>query len=426
MAFLIDSMYGGGAELSVLTIIESLLQRNYKVDLILLEFHGKRLSIIPDGINLFVLDRNFQRAQEFEQCSIPIDEIHWIRKPTGFTETLKDSFKYFSLLKIEENVRLPLRSRHFHWVNSMSEYLKSEKPDLIVANLFHSYYISILGRKLSSTDIPVIWSIRGDCLDFLNIKHQIYFNSLIRDVEGIHALSEGLADSVVKYMDSYDLWTEQKGVITIYNGFNIDRILSLARLPVEHDWFRPVESALLREDVKTILAVGRLHDQKNFELLINAFAIVLGEIDARLVILGEGESREKLENLSQELDITNAVSMPGWVDNPYQYMAKADLFVSTSRFEGFPRGIAEAVICGCPIVSTDCPSGPREILEDGRWGYLTPVNDQDSLVTAILESLSKDVDRNAQKNRGMKFNIDTIINEYEKLFHEVIDEFNAK
>ena len=426
VAFLIDSMYGGGAELSVLTIIESLLQRNYKVDLVLLSFHGKRLSLIPDGTNLFVLDRNFQRAQKTERCSISVDEIHWIQKPAGITETIRGLFEYFRLLKIDKNVRLPTRGRHFHWIHSMSEYLKSEKPDLVVANLFHSYYVSILGRKLSLTEIPVIWSIRGDCLDFLNRKHRIYFNQLVRETQRVHALSKGLADSVVNYLDSHNVLTEPKEVTTIYNSFNTDRILSFAELPVEHDWFKPVGSGQVSGDTKLILSAGRLHDQKNYKLLINAFSVVLKEIDARLVIMGEGELREELENMVQDLNIAHAVLMPGWVDNPYSIMARANLFVSASNFEGFPRAITEAVICGCPIVSTDCPSGPREILEGGRWGYLTPVNDQEALVTAILESLSKDVDRSALKARGLVYDVDTIIEEYESLFHEVVNEFNAK
>ena len=423
VSFLIDSMHGGGAELSILTIIESLLLRNYRVDLVLLEFRGRRLSLIPDGVNLFVLDQDFQRAQINEQCSIPIDEIHWIRYPTGLTKKLKIFFNCFRLMKIE---RLPARKRYFHGIHSMSKYLQSDNPDLVVANLNRSYHVSILGRKLSSTKIPVIWSIRNDHLCSLTGKHRIYFNRLIRDVDRIHTISRGLADSVTKYLDSCNLFTEHREVSTIYNCFNSDRISSLARLPVEHDWFGSVGGRRLNDDTKTILAVGRLHGQKNFELLINAFSTVLEKIDARLVILGEGGSREKLENMVQELNIAHAVSMPGWVDNPYSFMAQADLIVSASNHEGFPRGLAEAMICGCPIVSTDCPSGPREILEDGRWGYLTPVNDLNALVTAILESLGKDVDRGALKTRGMDFDVNTIVEEYENLFQNVINEFNAK
>ena len=422
VAFLIDSLHGGGAELSVLTAIESLLQRNYTIDLVLLEFHGRRLSLIPNGVNLFVLDQHIQLAQQIEECSIPIDDINWMRCPTGFTKTLKIYFNCFQLTKIE---RLPPRRRYFPYIHSMSEYLQSRKPELIVANLYKSYYISILGRKFSSAKIPVIWSIRNDDLYLLTGKHRVYFNQLIREVNRIHTVSRGLADSVTKYLDSCKLLTKHQDITTIYNGFNTDRISALAARPVDHDWFACDESQLLNDDFKTILAVGRLHEQKNFELLINAFSLTLQHIDARLIILGEGERRNELENLVEKLKIAHSVSMPGWVDNPYSFMAKSDVFVSSSNFEGFPRALTEAMICGCPVVSTDCPSGPREILENGRWGHITPVDDLDSLATAILESLSKDVDRVALQARGKIFGIDTIIEEHEKLFRQVVSDFNS-
>ena len=200
VAFLIDSMHGGGAELSVLTVIESLLLRNYKIDLVLLKFRGKRLSLIPDGTNLFVSDQHLHRAQQINQCSISNDEIQWIRRPTGFMQHLKGWFSYLGLLKLE-NAWLPPRQRHVHWLHTINEYLQSRTPELIVANLNHSYHISILGRKLSSTKIPVIWSIHNDDLAFLKSKNRTYFNELIRDVDGIHAVSRGLADSVKKLFE---------------------------------------------------------------------------------------------------------------------------------------------------------------------------------------------------------------------------------
>ena len=152
--------------------------------------------------------------------------------------------------------------------------------------------------------------------------------------------------------------------------------------------------------------------------------MILKHIDARLIILGEGERREQLEKLIEDLGIAHAVSMPGWVDNPYSFMAKADLFVLSSNNEGMPMVLGEALICGCPVVSTDCPTGPREYLQDGRWGYLTPVNDEDALAAAILKSLRNDVDRSALKARGADFDINTLIDEYEQFYHEVISQFN--
>ena len=425
VAFLIDSMQGGGAEISVLTIIESLLRRNYKVDLILLKFGGRRLSLIPHGVTLFVLDKQVHQVQQTNLCSIPIDEIHWKVGPTGFRETIQGLFNYLRLLKVEDSDRLPIRRRHVNWIHSISKYLQSQNPQLVIANLSHSYHISILSRKLTSTRIPIIWSIHNDDLCYLAGKNRAYFNHLIRDVDRLHAVSQGLADSVTKYLDSLNLSTVHPKVTTIYNGFDANRILSLAKSPVEHDWFRSAGSRLPRDNSKMILAVGRLCSQKNFELLIYAFSTVLEQIDARLLILGEGERRRKLEYIVEEMNITHAVSMPGWVDNPYSYMAKADLLVSSSDNEGMPMVLGEALICGCPIVSTDCPSGPREYLENGRWGHLTPINDKDALAAAMLETLSNGIDRDALKSRGTDFDINNIVDEYEKLYREVISEFKS-
>ena len=419
IAFLIDSMHGGGAEHSVLTVIESLLQRNYKVDLLLLEFRGKRLTLIPDGTNLYVLDSHIRRVHQVSQCSIPIDKIHWIQGPAGFMEKL---VSYIDCLKLIKNERLQPRIRFFHSMHSMSEYLESRKPDLIVAHLFRSYCISVLGRKLSSTNIPVIWTIHNDDLNLLAGKNRTYFNHFIREVDRIHTVSRGLADSVTEYLGSCNLLTDQQEVTSIYNAFNSDRIYCLAKLPVKHEWFGSVGNCPLSEDTKIILAVGRLCEQKNYEMLIRAFSMILDHVDARLLILGEGGGRNQLEILVEELDIAHAISMPGWVDNPYSFMANADVFVLSSNYEGMAMVISEALICGCPVVSTDCPSGPREILEDGRWGHLTPVNDEDALVAAILDSLSNDVNRSVLKARGADFDIDTLVVEYEKLYHEVIDE----
>ena len=423
VAFLIDSMHGGGAEISVLTVIESLLRRNHKVDLVLLNFRGKRLSLIPDGTNLFVLDRHIRRAQQDNSCSIPNNEIHWIRAPTGLINSMKFIFDCFRLMKIEG---LPVRKRYFHPIHCMSEYLLSQKPDLVVANLNHSYHVSILGRMISSANVPIIWSIHNDDLAFLSKKNQTYFSQLIRNVDRIHTVSCELANSVTKYLDSHNLLTEHQEVVAIFNGFNFDRISSLSSLSVEHDWFASDGNRLSSGHTKKILAVGRLCDQKNYELLINAFSMVLEQVDARLLILGEGERRCQLENIVDELNIAHAVSMPGWVDNPYPYMAQADVFVLSSDYEGMPMVLGEALICGCAVVSTDCPTGPREILEDGRWGYLTQVNNQETLVAAILESLSDDVDHSTLKARGSDFDINFLVEEYENFYHEVIVEFKTE
>jgi glycosyltransferase involved in cell wall biosynthesis len=133
--------------------------------------------------------------------------------------------------------------------------------------------------------------------------------------------------------------------------------------------------------------VGRLQQQKDYPTLLHAFAQVRQTRPVHLLILGEGKERAQLEELIKKLGLEDDVSMPGFVMNPYAYMARASMFVLSSRWEGLPTVLIEALCCGTPVVSTDCPSGPREILKDGQYGQLVPVGEANALAQAIASTL---------------------------------------
>jgi glycosyltransferase involved in cell wall biosynthesis len=154
----------------------------------------------------------------------------------------------------------------------------------------------------------------------------------------------------------------------------------LAAQPIDHPWFTPGQPPV-------ILGVGRLCRIKNFPLLIKALALVRQKFEARLVILGEGKHRAKLTDLAVRLEIGDAVDMPGFVENPYAFLSRAGLFVLSSRWEGFGNVLVEALACGIPVVATDCPSGPSEILRGGYVAPLVPVDDEIALSEAMLQSL---------------------------------------
>jgi glycosyltransferase involved in cell wall biosynthesis len=194
-------------------------------------------------------------------------------------------------------------------------------------------------------------------------------------------------------------------VTTIYNPVVTDELLEKAREPLDHPWF--VEDA-----PPVILGVGRLEPQKDFETLIRAFHRVQSEREPRLVILGKGSERAKLERLVQSLGMDNSVQMPGFVDNPFQYMARADVFALSSRFEGLPGVLIQAMATGCPVVSTDCPSGPREILEDGRWGALVPVEDEEALAVAILGTIDSPHCLDELRERAQAFSASQAVDQY--------------
>jgi len=135
--------------------------------------------------------------------------------------------------------------------------------------------------------------------------------------------------------------------------------------------------------------VGRLAKQKDFSTLLAAMGILRMEygLEARLIILGEGNERKKLGDMARSLGLEGAIDMPGFVPEPFPYMARASIFVLSSAWEGSPNVLIEALAIGVPVVSTDCPSGPREILQGGKYGRLVPVGDSEALARAMFETI---------------------------------------
>ena len=161
-----------------------------------------------------------------------------------------------------------------------------------------------------------------------------------------------------------------------------------------------------------LLAAGRLAPAKDFATLLRAFARVRARRPVHLVILGEGGLRHTLEKQLRELGIEADVELHGFVDNPFAWMSRASLFVLSSAWEGSPGVLVEAMACGCPVVSTDCPSGPDEILDGGRYGRLVPVGDAAALTEAIATTLDATIDREALRARAREFDVDRAIERY--------------
>ncbi len=173
-----------------------------------------------------------------------------------------------------------------------------------------------------------------------------------------------------------------------------------------------------------ILGVGRLVKQKNFATLIQAFARVRQQRPARLVILGDSDKREplvkpQLQRMIQELGLTEDVDLPGFVSNPYSYMAQANVFALSSIYEGFGNVVAEALAAGTPVVSTNCPSGPAEILDHGKYGNLVPVKDAPALASAILMTLKQSPRPERLKQRAADFSIDKVCDDYLRMLNRL-------
>lgn len=182
-------------------------------------------------------------------------------------------------------------------------------------------------------------------------------------------------------------------------------IEQLALEPVDHPWF-------VADGPPVILGVGELCARKDFVTLIRAFSKICQQRRSRLVILGEGRQRKRLMKLVRDIGLEEKVSLPGFVTNPFAYMSKASLFVLSSTCEGAPVVLVEALAVGVPVVSTDCPSGPREILQGGRLGLLVPVGDANGLAQAILATLDNPLDAQLLKSGAAPFSVATSTSQY--------------
>jgi glycosyltransferase involved in cell wall biosynthesis len=194
-------------------------------------------------------------------------------------------------------------------------------------------------------------------------------------------------------------------VKVINNPVVNNELFSRATNSVEHPWLQD-------KILPVFLAVGRLTPQKDFPNLLQAFAFLKEQRLARLIILGEGESRAELEAKICSLGISEAVSMPGFVNNPYAYMSRASALVLSSQEEGLPTVLIEAMACGCPVVATNCPSGPEEILAGGKYGNLVPVKNSRALSQAMLQVLDDPIHKEVLIARAKYFSAEQVVEQY--------------
>jgi glycosyltransferase involved in cell wall biosynthesis len=218
--------------------------------------------------------------------------------------------------------------------------------------------------------------------------------------DGFIAISKGVAQDIAKAIrvPAEKIWV-------VYNPVITPNLLSQAQVPVDHPWVAPGAPPL-------ILGAGRLEPQKDFPTLIRAFAKVRKRRPCRLMILGEGKERTRLEALAAELNALEDLSLPGFLSNPHALMARAALFVLSSAWEGFGNVLVEALALGIPAVATDCESGPKEILQGGRYGRLIPVGDVDAMAEAIQETMDNPMPANVLRSAVKHYTAEACADEY--------------
>ncbi|MCD6154739.1 MAG: glycosyltransferase [Candidatus Verstraetearchaeota archaeon] len=294
----------------------------------------------------------------------------------------------------------------------LRRYLLDARPTAILAQDNRAGILAMLARKSTNVSTRVIVTIH-DTLSQRWSETSIWKKKFARNfvrpfllkADAVVAVSREAAEDLVSLIR-----LPRNHVKVIYNPVLSDGIFDKAKEEPQLPWFGS-------KDPPVILGVGRLCKQKDFETLLKAFALVRQKLEAKLVILGEGEMRHELEKLARELSIEHDVMMPGVVKNPFPYISRAAVFVLSSRHEGLPTVLIEALALGTPIVSTNCPSGPAEILENGRWGRLVPPGDPQAMAEAIVERLGEPR-RPVPHEAWTRFTIEESVERYLQLIKE--------
>ena len=262
-------------------------------------------------------------------------------------------------------------TNNFHRVRAIRQAASEASADIVISHLTETNILTVLAS--AGSKFPVV--ITEHC-DPENLSYGKFW-SVLRRLTYPHAK---LLVSVSQGVENFFSWLPKERKQVIYNPFFI---------PDSGDSVTKNVATILDKQTNTIVSMGRLTHQKGFDLLINVFSKLASKYkDWSLVILGEGELRNDLEELIKDLGISSRVSLPGRVNDPFSILRKSDLFVMSSRFEGFPMAHGEAMMCGLPIVATDCPSGPSELIRNGVDGLLVPNGDEETLQEAIEELIS--------------------------------------
>jgi glycosyltransferase involved in cell wall biosynthesis len=278
--------------------------------------------------------------------------------------------------------------RHTHLIlPALLRYFRAGPPPVMLVAKDRAIRMAALARWLTGANTRLVGQLNTHLSAALAGKSAAQrwwrtfpMRGFYRLVDAVVAVSLGVAEDTHRLTG-----LPLERIPVIRNPVISADMLEKSRLPVDHPWF--VDGA-----VPVVLGAGRLTVQKDFATLVRAFGRARAQRECRLMILGNGPQRAELEALVAELDLSDAVALPGHVENPFAYMAKSALFVLSSRWEGSGNVLTEAMALGVPVVSTDCPSGPAEMLDGGRFGPLVAVGDDAALAGAMLRALANPPD----------------------------------
>lgn len=369
IAIFIYALTGGGATRRTLTLAHELARRGHRIDLVLASGGGPLSDEIDSAINVIVLDSVLLR---------------WVDR-LGGSRSRKRRIKAS--------------------VTALVSYLNNTRPDVMMSAANHVHLVALVAKRLARTRVPLVLRVSNHLTESHTgpTKRRRPFRLLFARrayswADAIIAVSSGIAKDLIEHTA-----IPERSITTVSNPNQMPMDTDVGSF--DHPWFAPGEPPV-------VLAAGRLAPAKDFETLIRAFSTVSSDRPARLVLLGEGKQRKRIEDLIRVLGLDEVVLMPGFVSDPFPWMSRAAVFVLSSAWEGSPGVLIEAMACGCPVVSTDCPSGPTEILESGKYGSLVPVGDDDALAHAILETLDAPRNPARLRARAAEFDVDTAVDGY--------------
>jgi glycosyltransferase involved in cell wall biosynthesis len=372
--FIVPSLVAGGAERQIIYLMKGLLERGITPSIFMLDPVGVFLDEIPDGVKVYL--PNSDRPSDQSSNLV----IHHRNLLNTIWQIIRVVYK--------ENPDI-LYSRH--WPTKI--------PTAFAGWLTRK---KVVLSEADSLKHSIAYKDTGKASSYLK-------NIACRLADVVVTVSQGVADSLDQ------LFKINSKTRVIYNGLDLEEIEKKSREEVTHPWVNQAQPI--------VVAVGRLVNQKGFSYLLEAVKLVNTKLSVRLFIIGDGELKQKLKKQTEELGIKDKVDFLGVKNNPFAYMARCDLFVLSSLYEGLPNVLIEAMALGLPVISTNCPYGPSEIIEDGRNGVLIPVGNPQAISAAVLRVLGDEQLRERlkaeAKRRAKDFSLDKMISDYTELFLKI-------
>ena len=297
--------------------------------------------------------------------------------------TLYSSVKGFEQVKV-----YPLNvSNAWRSLFPLKQYYQQRQPDIMFSQLTYFNAISVIAKRWARAKTANVL-LEGTLLSKM-IVSDFKFSLKLMLVPILAKFTYPLAQGFIA--KSKDILLDTRQVVgqdldnlkttVLPNPYPFERFKAFAKESVDHSWFTA-------EQTPIIVSSGRLCEQKGFDTLIKAFALLKTKLPCRLMILGEGPDRQKLESLIRKLDLSELVALPGRVSNPWKYVARSDLFVLASRWEGWPSALMEAMSFGVPVITTDCPGDGKKMVENGVNGIIVPTDQVEALANSMLKILS--------------------------------------